>query len=381
MRPVPGDRFATAPPPVRDGVRLMVAAHRRALRHTRFTGLPDALEPGDLLVVNTSATEPAALDGTRAGRPVVLHVSGPAPTARTAPRGSPLARTGRSRTSDPTPPPTRAARSGNTTSRTARSWHEGGEADRWFVELRTPDGYRLLDGRPGDTVTLPRGVHATLLDGGPRIWRARIPVEGGLPGYLRTAGRPITYSYVREQPPLAEYETVFGRPDGGLGSAEMPSAGRPFTPAVLDAVRDRGVRTAEIVLHTGVSSLEAGETPLPERYRVSAATADAVNATRAAGRRVVAVGTTVTRALETVADPDGTVHAGEGTTELVLGRRRRARVVTGLVTGWHEPEASHLALLLAVAGRPLVERAYAAALDEGYRWHEFGDSCLLLPAL
>ncbi|MFC5952925.1 S-adenosylmethionine:tRNA ribosyltransferase-isomerase [Pseudonocardia lutea] len=331
MRPVPPGLVATAPPPVRDGVRLMVARARRPLRHRRFTDLPEALEPGDLVVVNTSDTEPAALDGTRAGRPVVLHVSGPAP---------------------------------------------GGT---WLVELRTPDGHRVLDGRAGEPVRLPRGVTATLLSGGPRIWRARIPVEGGLRRYLAVAGRPITYSYLRERPPLAEYRTVFARPDGRFGSAEMPSAGRPFTFGVLEGLRARGIGVAELVLHTGVSSLEAGETPLPERYRVPLATAEAVAATRAAGHRIVAVGTTVTRALETVAEPDGTVRAGEGTTELVLGPDRPVRVVDGLLTGWHEPEASHLLLLRAVAGRRLVGRAYAAALEEGYRWHEFGDSCLLLP--
>jgi S-adenosylmethionine:tRNA ribosyltransferase-isomerase len=327
---VPAERFATAPPPERDGVRLMVAAHRRRLRHLRFTDLPTALAPGDLLVVNTSDTEPAAVDGRRRGIPTVLHVSGPA-------------------------------------------------GDGWWVELRTPDGHRVLDGRAGEVVDLPHGVRATLVAGGPRIWRARVPVEGGMRGYLATAGRPITYSYLRERPALPGYRTVFARPDGTFGSAEMPSAGRPFTPAVLAGVRERGIRVAEVVLHTGVSSLERGETPLPERFRVSTEAAAAVNATRAAGGRVVAVGTTVTRALETVADPTGTVRAAAGTTDLVLGVRRRARVVSGLVTGWHEPEASHLALLVAVAGRALVERAYAAALDEGYRWHEFGDSCLLLP--
>ena len=136
---------------------------------------------------------------------------------------------------------------------------------------------------------------------------------------------------------------------------------------------------APLVLHTGVASLEAGEEPLAERYRVPATTAEAVNATRAAGARVVAVGTTVTRALEAVA-ANGTVRAGTGWTDLVLGPDRPAQVVDGLVTGWHEPEASHLLLLEAVAGRDLVARAYAAALARGYLWHEFGDSCLLLPA-
>ncbi|GAA1840409.1 S-adenosylmethionine:tRNA ribosyltransferase-isomerase [Pseudonocardia ailaonensis] len=327
-------RSAETPPPVRDGVRLMVARAGKPMRHRRFTDLPGALEPGDLVVVNTSDTEPAAVDGYRGGTPVVLHVSGPA-------------------------------------------------AAGWMVELRTPAGERVLDARAGERITLPGGVVAVLavahpdpqVRAGSRLWQARIPVEGGLRGYLAAAGRPIRYSHLRTTPALAEYRTVFARPDGGFGSAEMPSAGRPFTRAVLDGLRARGVGIAELVLHTGVSSLEAGETPLPERYRVPAETAAAVNASR----RVVAVGTTVTRALETVADEDGLVHAGEGVTDLVLGPDRPARVVNGLVTGWHEPEASHLLLLRAVAGDELVGRAYAATAERDYLWHEFGDSCLLLP--
>ena len=109
------------------------------------------------------------------------------------------------------------------------------------------------------------------------------------------------------------------------------------------------------------------------------ATVRAVERTRADGGRVVAIGTTVTRALETVARPDGTVTPGAGWTDLVLGPDRPARVVDGLVTGWHEPEASHLLLLEAVAGAALVGAAYEAAVAAGYLWHEFGDSCLLLP--
>jgi S-adenosylmethionine:tRNA ribosyltransferase-isomerase len=146
---------------------------------------------------------------------------------------------------------------------------------------------------------------------------------------------------------------------------------------VLCGLHRRGVETAALTLHTGVASLEAGEEPLAERYAVPETTAAAVNATRATGGRIIAVGTTVTRALETVADLDGTVHVGAGWTDLVLGPHRPTRVVDGLITGWHEPEASHLLLLEAVAGPDLVRRAYAAALDRGYLWHEFGDSCLL----
>lgn len=334
----PATRFtagpsATRPPAVRDGVRLMVAGDR--ITHRRFRDLPAALEPGDLVVVNTSDTEPAALPARRAdGRAVLLHVSGPA-------RGGGL-----------------------------------------VVELRTPDGHRVTDAVAGEPVALPAGVvamlHAEVAGAAPgRLWRASVPVEGGLGHYLATVGRPIRYSYVREQWPIAEYRTVFATPvPGEFGSAEMPSAGRPFTAAVLDALRARGVETAEIVLHTGVSSPEADEVPQPERFRVPEATAAAVNGARG---RVVAVGTTVTRALETAAAPDGTVSAAHGWTDLVLGPDRPARVVDGLVTGWHEPEASHLLLLEAVAGPELVGRAYAASDERSYRWHEFGDSCLLLP--
>ncbi|MHA6619994.1 S-adenosylmethionine:tRNA ribosyltransferase-isomerase [Pseudonocardia sp. DLS-67] len=342
---MPPELSATEPPEARglarDGVRLLVARERGPVRHTTFGALPAALRRGDLVVLNTSDTEPAAVDGHRAdGTPVTVHVSGPAPD------------------------------------------------HLHVVELRTPDGHRVSDAAAGEGITLPCGVVATLLTGHPdphvvsgsRLWRARIPVAGGLRPWLADVGHPIRYPYVPRRWPLDAYRTVFARSEAEFGSAEMPSAARPFTLAVLNALHARGVGVARVVLHTGVSSLEAGEVPLPERYRVPPETADAVNATRAAGGRVVAVGTTTTRALETVTAPGGPVRAGAGWTHLVLGPERPARVVDGLVTGWHEPGASHLSLLEAVAGPHLVTRAYAAALEQRYRWHEFGDSCLLLPA-
>jgi S-adenosylmethionine:tRNA ribosyltransferase-isomerase len=175
--------------------------------------------------------------------------------------------------------------------------------------------------------------------------------------------------------PLSSYQTVFSAEPG---SAEMPSAGRPFTTELVTALITAGVALAPVVLHTGVSSLEGHEDPYPERYRVPVATAEAVNATHRAGGRVVAVGTTVARALESVADPDGHVTAGEGWTDLVLGPQRPARALDGLLTGWHEPRSSHLRLLEAVAPLGALEAAYAQAVAEGYRWHEFGDSHLLL---
>jgi S-adenosylmethionine:tRNA ribosyltransferase-isomerase len=201
-------------------------------------------------------------------------------------------------------------------------------------------------------------------------------VDAGVPAYLARHGRPIRYSYVPAPVPLAEYQTVFAREPG---SAEMPSAGRPFTTELVTDLVARGIVLAPIALHTGVSSQEPGEPPQPERYRVPEATARLVNLTRAWGGRVVAVGTTVTRALESAADDLGVVRERAGWTDLVLGPDRPARVVSGLITGWHAPGASHLELLEAVAGADLVERAYTEAVRARYLWHEFGDSCLLLP--
>jgi S-adenosylmethionine:tRNA ribosyltransferase-isomerase len=194
--------------------------------------------------------------------------------------------------------------------------------------------------------------------------------------YLPGHGEPIRYGYVSGPFPLAAYQNVYA---GEPGSAEMASAGRPFTERLLVRLMVRGIGVAPLTLHTGVSSPELHEPPAPEPFAVPEPTARLVNGTRRAGGRVVAVGTTVTRALETVADDDGAVHAGRGWTDLVLGAERRARVVTGLITGLHAPEASHLQLLEAVAGPDPVAAAYRRAVAGGYRWHEFGDSMLFLP--
>ena len=202
---------------------------------------------------------------------------------------------------------------------------------------------------------------------------------------LAAVGRPIRYPYVPRDWPLDSYQTVFATEPG---SAEMPSAARPFTTAIVTRLVSKGVAVAPITLHTGVSSLEAGERPYTERFRVPAATAALANATHRDGGHVIAIGTTVVRALETVTDPRGVVHPGEGWTDLVVepptsGHRpdpgRGVRAVDGLLTGWHEPEATHLAMLEAVAGRELLVLAYESAFAAGYRWHEFGDSHLILP--
>lgn len=330
---------APAPPEerglTRDGVRLLVA-RPDGLTHARFSDLPRFLNPGDLLVVNTSATVAAAIDGQRAdGRPVTVHVSAPL------------------------------------------------DDGTWLVELRQPAPRiaRVSDASPGETIGLPAGASLSLLRRypdatGTRMWVSAVAVEGGARAYFARHARPIRYSYVPRSWPLPVYQTVFARTPG---SAEMPSAARPFTAGLVTDLVAAGVTLAPITLHAGVASLEAGEPPLPERFAVPEPTAQLVNMTRAAGRRVVAVGTSSTRALESAAGPGGAVRAIRGWTSLVLGPGRPAAVVTGLITGWHDEEASHLALLTAVAGNGLVRAAYRQAEAAGYLWHEFGDSCLLLP--
>jgi S-adenosylmethionine:tRNA ribosyltransferase-isomerase len=253
-----------------------------------------------------------------------------------------------------------------------------------MVEVRRADnGGPDLEVRTTDVLHLPGGVTLTVADAYPdreavrsRLWQVRVAPATELVSYLSRHGRPITYQHTRRVLPLSDYQTVYADQPG---SAEMASAGRPFTADVLARLAAAGVTVAAVTLHAGVSSPEFHEPPAPERYSVPESTAGLVVATRRTGGRVVAVGTTVVRALETVAGGDGAVRAGSGWTDLVLGPARPARVVTGLVTGLHLPESSHLLLLEAVAGPSLVRAAYTEAIGSGYLWHEFGDSMLFLP--
>jgi S-adenosylmethionine:tRNA ribosyltransferase-isomerase len=316
----------------RDDVAMLIARrHDLGLVHARFRELPQFLSAGDLLVVNTSATLPAALDARLGERQVELWLSTP-------------------------------ARDGT-----------------WLVELRTRERAPYL--RP------PVGVGLDLLGGGKvhllarlaaseRLSVVRFELNEPLEDYVIRHGRPIRYGYVPDPWPLDAYQTVFALEPG---SAEMPSAGRPFTAELVTELVSRGVHFSPITLHTGVSSSEHGEPPFPERFRVPPATARLVNAVRGWGGRVIAVGTTVVRALETVAAEDGTVTEGRGWTSVVVSPERGLRVVDGLLTGWHESESSHLALLEAAAGGELLDRSYRAALEHGYLWHEFGDLHLILP--
>jgi S-adenosylmethionine:tRNA ribosyltransferase-isomerase len=343
---LPAGSDATEPPEQRgagrDDVRLLVAraGDVPVVRHRRFRDLPQELAAGDLLVINTSGTLPAAVDALLPdGSSAAVHVS--------------------------------------------TDLDDG----TWIVEVRRLDGRGpRRDLHPGVRLHLPGGQWLTLERAypdpsalSPRLWRAHPSQPGPSAPYLLRHGRPIRYSYLSKPQPLPAYQTVYARAVSTAGSAEMASAGRPFTDRLLTRLLSQGVTIAPLTLHAGVSSLEAKEPPLAERYDVPADTARLVNSARAVGRRVVAVGTTVVRALETVADIDGVVRPASGWTKLVLGQRRRARVVSGLISGLHAPGASHLQLLEAVAGHTLVEAAYVSAVGERYRWHEFGDSTLFLP--
>jgi S-adenosylmethionine:tRNA ribosyltransferase-isomerase len=389
---LPAGSEATAPAErrglSRDRVRMLVARGTATAHHV-FADLPNVLAAGDLLVVNTSATLPAALDAARGdGRIQPVHV--------------------------------------------ATDLDDG----RWVVEVRRADNTGPDTAvRPGARLSLPGGVRLAIAAAYPdpnaatsRLWTAWPEPAVDSATHVLRHGRPIRYGYIAEPWPLADYQTVFATHPG---SAEMPSAGRPFTDRLVVRLLAAGVAIAPVTLHCGVSSPEVHEPPAPERFAVTAATARLVDVTRASGGRVVAVGTTVVRALESAVDATTTRAAATaavdycreasgslaedcnfpatvgpqptsaaataapraatavaapaairpvaGWTDLVLGPDHPARVVDGLITGLHGPGASHLQLLEAVAGRDSVRAAYSAALDQGYLWHEFGDTTLFLP--
>jgi S-adenosylmethionine:tRNA ribosyltransferase-isomerase len=320
----------------RDDVRLLVARRSDgSISHGRFTELADVLDAGDLLVVNVSATIPAAISAHRpGGQPVTVHFASPAPQL-------------------------------------ADGW--------WVVELRSSDGGRPLRASAAERVMLEGGAELELVApyaSGARLMLGRYEGAGSVTAYLERHGRPIRYGYMRNPWPLAAYQNAYATTPG---SAEMASAGRPLTPELITRLVARGVLFAPITLHCGVSSPERHEAPLQERFEVPEQTAALIRAVREWGGRVVAVGTTVVRALETVAQPDGALAAGSGWTSLVVTPARGLWLVDGLITGWHEPEASHLDMLEAAAGTQLLARSYDAALACGYLWHEFGDSHLVLP--
>jgi S-adenosylmethionine:tRNA ribosyltransferase-isomerase len=320
----------------RDGVRLLVArGSDGSIEHRSFTDLPDLLTPGDVVVINVSATIPAAVPARRAdGTTVRVHFATRAPHL---------------------------------------------EDDWRVVEIRTADGGRPARLPAGERLELRGGATLELVASyasGQRLMLARFCCALLVDEYLEAHGEPIRYGHIRGSWPLAAYQNVYAI---SPGSAEMPSAGRPFTLELISRLVEREVTVAPITLHAGVSSPESHEPPFPEWFEVPVRTARAIRDARHRDGRVIAVGTTVVRALESAAGTDGCACASSGWTGLVVTPECGVRAIDGLITGWHDPEASHLMMLEAVAGAELLRDSYQAALDAGYLWHEFGDSHLILP--
>lgn len=341
---LPPELEATVPAELRglarDEVRLMVSHYRNdQIEHDYFYNLADYLQRGDVLVINTSGTMNASLPATRAdGTPLRVHLS------------------------------------------TQRNECE------WVIELRlveTDKTSPFFYATAGEIIQLPNGASVKLLepyavasDERIRLWFAQVDFGNmGLDDYLTTYGVPIRYQYVKEAFPLAYYQTVYAMQKG---STEMPSAGRAFTPELITRLAAHSIQIAPLILHTGVASLEADEPPYAEYYDVPAETATMINQARQTGRRIVAVGTTVVRALETVTE-NGITQDGSGWTDLVITPERGIHAVNGMLTGFHEPRATHLAMLTALAGRKHIQMTYQEALIKQYLWHEFGDLHLILP--
>ena len=315
----------------RDGVRLLVSQLHHH-QHSRFTDLPNHLRAGDVLVVNDSATLPASLSAVGSIGPFLLNLS--------------------SKYSD----------------------------HLWLAEPRLSASHPgPLPLREGELLEIA-GTKARLVcqhPALPRLWFVHVdtPIDRVLHHY----GSPIRYGYVNETYPLESYQTIFAKKPG---SAEMPSAARPFTKRVLDDLIQKGIEIASITLHTGVSSLEIETDDLEahqlyaEPFEVSEQTATKVNEAKAEGRRVIAVGTTVVRALESAWK--GRLRGVKGFTSRYIRPGASANLIDGLLTGFHDPKASHLAMLYAVAGKNLIQEGYKEAVDKGYLWHEFGDSHLIL---
>jgi S-adenosylmethionine:tRNA ribosyltransferase-isomerase len=362
-RPTPTTPALAPRPPLeasgrrRDEARLLVASRTTGqLAVATMADLPTHLDPGDVLLVNNSATRPAAIvvddrlvihlstqlaDRLWTVEPRHLAGQGSLPWFDYDPDDGPIALPGGGELELMAPyRPTRPA------------------------ALQRRNGHGPVDGR----VPVARPV---------RLWTAELRLPQPLTEYLARHGRPIRYGADAGPWPLDAYQTVFAAESG---SAEMPSAARGFTAELVTRLVSKGVVVAPLTLHTGVASQEAGEAPYPERYRVPESTAAAVNHAKATGQRVIAVGTTATRAIETVAEADGHVWTGAGWTDLVVTPERGVHVVDGLLTGWHDPEASHLLLVEAVAGGvPILDRSYAIASEHGFAGHEFGDFHLVLP--
>ncbi|QHT69946.1 S-adenosylmethionine:tRNA ribosyltransferase-isomerase [Rhodocytophaga rosea] len=323
---------------LRDEVRLLVTTGSGKISHGLFHNISDYINPGDVLVVNTSATIPSALAVTLPdGSEGVIHLSNQI------------------------------------------------NAQQWLIEIRSIRGNKTVRwkaGEPGMVFRLPGDASITvderfyankqLLD----LWLATLRLSQPVEDYLAAHAFPIQYEKINHRYPLAYYQTFFSFHPG---SAEMPSAGRGFTSQVVDKLLEKGVVFAPVLLHTGVSSLEENEAPYPEYMEISPISAAIINAAKSRGNRIIAVGTTAIRAIESAAGTDGMLRPYRGNTSLFIDENYSLKITDALLTGFHEPRASHLHMLQALAGMDHLELAYQAAIAADYYWHQFGDLHLILP--
>jgi len=339
-------KVATTPPELRgiarDQVKLMVLDRvSGTTRHTQFFHLPDYLSPGDLVVVNRSAAIPGQLRAKFHGTELLLHL---------ATKLSNVEYIVERRTADGSPYPSSFRHSD-------------------LIEIWDPNFEKKIT-----NIRVLCKFHERS-----RLWVIDSPID--LFHIAKQIGSPIRYGYIVGNYDPTLYRTIFAHCEG---SAEMPSASRPFTHDVVKRLVAKGVQIRSLILHTGVSSHEvktdlSDHPVLPEWYNIPENTSMAVKAAVAAGRRVIAVGTTVVRALESALDPaTGFVQTGSRWTTHLVTPSTPPRVTSGLVTGMHDSMTSHLALLYAFVEPKLLHVAYREAVDNDYLWHEFGDVNLIL---
>lgn len=327
---LPAERIAQEPAAERSQARLLVLERSSAVRrHVGIADLPAWLAAGDLLVVNDTRVIPARVRGRRpsGGRLELLLV---------------------------------------------RATGDGGE---WEVIVRGAP-------RPGEVVHLPDATGEWIESLGDGRWRLRLRVEPSVHAWLERVGEVPLPPYIRRSdgPTAADrerYQTVYARVPGAIAA---PTAGLHLTPELLDRLRDGEIGVASLTLHVGPGTFlplrtETAEME-PEAYDVPEETVARIVATRAQGRRIVAVGTTTVRALESAAG-EGDLRAGAGSATLFIRPGHRFRVVDALLTNFHLPRSTLLALVVAFAGWDRIRDAYADALAEGYRFYSYGDAMLI----
>jgi len=325
----------------RDEVKLMVSErHNDKITHTQFSNIDHFLTKNNVLVVNTSGTINAALKTTlpnnEDGR---IHLS------------------------------------------TQISKNE------WIAEIRKVvdnKTVRYTDIEENQILSIPNNHHIKIVS--PfydenrnkqhlQLWKISFFGIDNMDEYLNKYGQAIAYSTVDVEYPQSYYQTVFAKE---MGSSEMPSAGRAFTPYLIEKLKAKGVKIVPILLHTGVSSLEANEKPYPEYFEVSKETANALNEYTLQGKRIIAVGTTAIRAVESATNKKGKVQAQKGWTNLFITPANGIKIIDGMLTGFHEPKASHLLMMQALATTEHLSICYNQAIENSYKWHEFGDMHLLM---